>query len=77
MQSSVVPIRVPDGTHADVSMQLLHADAPVSVRCLCARETLLCERFIVTARCSGSVYVMGGGGLADKWEANAFRSILS
>lgn len=51
--------------------------ALASVCCSCARETLLRKRFFVTARCSGSVYAMGGGGLTDKWEANAFRSILS
>lgn len=40
------------------------------------------KRFFETARCSDSVYVVGeggmkGGGLTDKWEANAVRSIPS
>lgn len=80
MQSSVVPITVSDGVRTDVCLLLLHVGALVSVCVLCARQTPLGKRFFETARCSDSVYVMGegkGGGLTDKWEPNAFRSILS
>lgn len=62
MHLSAVPTRVSDGVHAGICLPLLHVHARVSVCCLCAQETLLCKRFFVTARCSGSVYVMGEGG---------------
>lgn len=69
-------------TYQSVHDEVLEQNKSHCRACVCylrAWETLLCKRFFVTARCSGGVFGGGGGGRAvkDKWEANAFRSILS
>lgn len=72
MRPSAEHARLSEGVHA----ALTYAAASVCAVCTLVRHSCV-KRFFVAARCSGSTNAMGGGILTDKWEANAFRSIVS